>query len=1039
MKRRLAIGMLALALSAALGQRGLCGDAPQSLLTHYTTEQGLSNNAVFRTLCDSRGFVWFFTWNGISRFDGYNFVNYGTAQQTPLVHNRIDRGFEDAYSNFWLVTYTRNLYRFNRHTEEFEDIDRFLPEGVEPRIYRLEAAPDGTVWATLPDFGVICFTTDPATLELTPTLYPVADSRRIKFLHPDPSGLVWFTLDNKLFSISTFERSIYCDLQLDEATVTTIVSDTERSCFGTSDGRLIVRDNRTQSFTEHALQEAQPVTAIALPADGTGDMLVGTKRGSVYRFDGRRFHLLTQCGGHGIAKIMRDSHGLVWLGTSDTGLYKYDPTTGRTRHFNEGAREELTGKNNSSLTEYDGQTWLTLNGGGIFWYDREADRILPLQGGTDEEGTPLRGACTSSCFDRRGDLWFTTTDRGVNRIRFVAPKVTKLPLQGIQPGRAVFVDRDDRLWLSLEEGGVACYDADRRHRRIHLHDDKGQPIGIVYCIAQEEDGTLWFGTKGNGLCRVDPGDGDRLRITRYDYDAADPDSPSHNKIHTILKDSRGRMWIGTYGGGVCLLVREEGGCRFRSLRNDFRSYPTEQCRKVRSLCEDAEGRIWAGTSDGVLILRYDETTHDVEVDMLRRDPAVEHTLPSNDVTCIYRDHEGRMWAGTFGGGISRYLGHDPETGAAQWKSYIENGDRIYTDIKSVTGDDDGTLWLATDTQICALYPASERIAPLTRQEGMPASALFYEQAPARDRSGGIYFAAKEGLYYFRPGEFANDEESLNLQIVDFEIDERPVTPSAEAQSPLHTTITEAREVHIRDGRSLFSFEFAAVNCRLQRHVQYRYRLEGYDRDWIADRGSRKTLYANVPGGRYRFTVRAYLPQSPERFDERSIDVVVTTPFWASWRGMTVGLAAVVLAAILGLLYRNVYRRTLQKRRVIKISPDRIALRDTPDEAFIRQVVGYLEQRFSDPTLKIDDLAQLTHMSRSSFYNRIKELTQMTPIEYLKDFRLRKAEMYLSETKLAISEIAYKAGFTDPAYFTSVFRSRNGITPSEYRRRNARPE
>lgn len=111
MKHRIRI-LSILLLLLGIGINGHCGTPPRCLFSHYTTEQGLSNNAVFRILCDSKGFVWFFTWNGISRYDGYRFVNYGTAQQTPLVHNRIDRGFEDRYSNFWLVTYTRNLYRF---------------------------------------------------------------------------------------------------------------------------------------------------------------------------------------------------------------------------------------------------------------------------------------------------------------------------------------------------------------------------------------------------------------------------------------------------------------------------------------------------------------------------------------------------------------------------------------------------------------------------------------------------------------------------------------------------------------------------------------------------------------------------------------------------------------------------------------------------------------------------------------------------------------------------------------------------------------
>lgn len=223
---------------------------------------------------------------------------------------------------------------------------------------------------------------------------------------------------------------------------------------------------------------------------------------------------------------------------------------------------------------------------------------------------------------------------------------------------------------------------------------------------------------------------------------------------------------------------------------------------------------------------------------------------------------------------------------------------------------------------------------------------------------------------------------------------------------------------------------------MQQHVQYQYMLEGYDKDWIDDRGTRKTLYANIPGGVYRFRVRAFGPQSAGRYDERFVSSLnprfgLHGAVWCS--------SSFLFALILGfgLGYRNIYRRSLQKRRVIRISPDEIALRDIPDEQVMTIVASYMEEHYTDPNLKIDDLARLTHMNRSSFYNRIKAFTQMPPNDYLKHFRLRKAEMYLTETHLAIAEIAYKTGFTDPAYFSSCFRMRYGITPSIYRKQNGR--
>ncbi|MCX4302099.1 MAG: helix-turn-helix domain-containing protein [Alistipes sp.] len=1036
MKHRIRI-LSILLLLLGIGINGHCGTPPRCLFSHYTTEQGLSNNAVFRILCDSKGFVWFFTWNGISRYDGYRFVNYGTAQQTPLVHNRIDRGFEDRYSNFWLVTYTRNLYRFNRRTEEFENIDRFLPEGIEPNIFRVEEAPDGTVWATLPDFGIVGFSTDPETLELTPSLFPIERSRAITQIYPDASGLVWFTCDNQLFSVSAGEHSVYCDMTLDSASVISIEGDSEKVCFGTTDGRLIVRDARSQSFSEYRLPENTPITTLKLPNDGTNDILIGTGSGELHRFDGTGFQRLAQCGTGSIQKIKTDSHGLIWVGPAGQGLYKYDPATGLTRFFSQGTRENLTGKNNSRVSEHNGQTWITLNGGGIMWYDRETDRAYPLLDEQNTQGIPTGSACTSYCFDRGDNLWFTTTNRGITRVRFIDAKVHLLPLHGARPGRMLFVDKNDRLWVALKTGGLLRYETDRQNYKNFTHDDEGRPLDAVYAMSQETDSLFWLGTKTQGLCKAVMTPDGKLHITRYAYDPNDLYSLSNNKVHTVLLDSRGRLWIGTFGGGICLAIRDGDRLRFLSQRNLFSDRLPESCRKVRSLCEAADGRIWAATSDGVLIADYDPTTQQLLTEHLRRAPAEESTLRSNDITCLFRDSANRMWAGTFGGGIGCYTGKNPATGAAQWHSYVESGDRFYNDILSIVEDAAGTLWISTDTQICALYPEADLITPLTLQDGIQADEQFAEHTAACDHEGRIYIGELEKIYGFHPDSFADSDKGMNLQIVGFEIDERPIVPSTEPNAPLQVAISEAQEVRIGAGYHLFGFEFAAVNCRMQRHVRYRHILEGYDKDWTDDRGTRKTLYANIPGGTYLFRVRAFGPQSTGTYDERTIRVIVESSFWSSWRSMTLAATVIALVIGFGLAYRNIYRRTLQKRRVIKISPDEIALRDTPDEQFMTVVTNYMEKHYADPNLKIDDLTRLTHMSRSSFYNRIKELTQMPPNEYLKHFRLRKAEMYLTETRLAISEIAYKTGFTDPAYFSSCFRSRYGITPSAYRRQNER--
>lgn len=1036
MKRRV-LFLLLILLAFGWPESGSCGKPPQGLLTYYTTEQGLSSNAVFGIHCDRDGFLWFFTWNGISRHDGYRFVNYGTAQQQqPLVHNRIDSGFEDRHANFWVVTYTHNLYRFDRHTEEFEGIDRFLPEGVRPNISHVTEAPDGTVWAVVPDYGIVGLATDSTTRQLIPTLYRQEFSGPVELLYADATGLVWFTQQNRLFSISAAEQSLYCELQLDgQTTFTTVQGDQQTICFGTSDGRIILRDVHTQRFLEQQLPVREAITSIEPDEKGAGSLLIGTATGRFGRFDGTDFRPLLQCADP-VVRIMRDSYGMIWLLTTGTGLYNYDPATGASKHFTEGAIPDRAHLNNGTVIEHNGETWLRLNGGGMLWYDRStgtAHRFYDLNESTD-------GAWTFSCFDRQGDLWATTTNRGVVRIRFTDPRVQSLPLPqpDLRPGRMLFADHLDGLWVSLREGGVIRYEADREHSRIYLRDDEDRLLDQIYVMAENPDGTLWFGTRHEGLYLAQRlADGRLHTLAHYDYDEADPYSLSNNKVHAILTDSRDRIWIATYGGGICLLDRQGDSVRFLSQRNRFRDRLPAQCNKVRTLCEDADGRIWAGTSEGIVLLDYDSESGRLDVEQLRRDPDDPHSLLNNDIVNIYRDLSNRMWIGTHGGGLNRYTGRDPRTGAAQWISYIESNGHLYSDIRSIIGNGDGSLRIATDLHLCTFDPETGQFIPLTQQDGLFSSREFLENAAVRDRAGRTYITEQHTLYYSEAQDPADRPDSLHLRITGFSIDGQPAKPSAAARAPLRTAITEAGEVRIGRRNHTFSFTFAALNRHRQQNLRYRYQLEGYDHAWVDDDGSCEARYANVPGGHYRFHVLAFLPQAPDAAEEVVIDCYVATTWRSSWRGLLIGLAALILIGSLGLSYRNIYRRALSSRRAVHIATDQIALNDTQDEDFMLTVVKYLEQHYADSGLKVEDLARQTNVSRSSFYNRIKELTQMTPSEYLKHFRLRKAESYLLETQLPISEIAYRTGFTDPAYFTMCFRTNYGITPSAYRKRNSR--
>ena len=128
-------------------------------------------------------------------------------------------------------------------------------------------------------------------------------------------------------------------------------------------------------------------------------------------------------------------------------------------------------------------------------------------------------------------------------------------------------------------------------------------IGNVYHIMEDNQGNLWFSTKGKGLVKAELDNSSKLgfRFTRFMNEEDNPNSISSNEVYCSYQDSKGRIWAGLFGGGLNLLEEENGRVIFRHKYNCFSYYPSNgMYMEIRNIIEDSEGRIWVGTSDGLM-------------------------------------------------------------------------------------------------------------------------------------------------------------------------------------------------------------------------------------------------------------------------------------------------------------------------------------------------------------------------------------------------------------------------------------------------------
>lgn len=186
---------------------------PDCFFTHYSSEDGLSQNTVMSILQDRSGNMWFSTWDGINRFDGYSFKTYKARldNQIALTNNRIDLMYEDKYGFLWLLTYDSHVFRFNPRTEVFERVPAEDREGNSATVTSISLLPGGAVWLLTEKEGAIRVSTEPDTYRLATEWYSVKSrpfpAMRVHEVYEDSSGHEWILTDNGLGMVSPAEKS----------------------------------------------------------------------------------------------------------------------------------------------------------------------------------------------------------------------------------------------------------------------------------------------------------------------------------------------------------------------------------------------------------------------------------------------------------------------------------------------------------------------------------------------------------------------------------------------------------------------------------------------------------------------------------------------------------------------------------------------------------------------------------------------------------------------------------------------------------------
>jgi signal transduction histidine kinase/ligand-binding sensor domain-containing protein len=480
-----------------------------------------------------------------------------------------------------------------------------------------------------------------------------------------------------------------------------------------------------------------------------------------------------------------------------------------------------------------------------------------------------------------------------------------------------FQDREGNIWAGLNRGGLVRVRP--RHFQV-LGVAEGLTDQVAMSVCEDTEGAIWIGTYGGGLNRWRDG------VFTY-FNLGPSDTPGI--VVAVCPDEKGRVWIGTAGNGVWVHEQGEFKRRFSSEPLEDRAYAIFVDRSggkwmgnrrglflwkngklrqygtadgvpstdVRAFAEDAAGAIWIGATDGPLY-RF----ADGKFDRFRPPDA----LGRQPVYSLLADDDGTVWVGTFRGGLLRFKD-------GRFTRYTTREGLPNNVICHILDDGRGQLWMSshqgifrvTKTALHAFARGESQSVPCVaygKFDGLPTLECTgnYQPAGWRGRDGRLWFATVKGVVSVQPEEVTVNPLPPPVVIEEVLVDGKSQITNRQSQI-----------LEIGPGRHHVEFHFTGLSFSAPDKVQFQYKLEGLDRDWLNAGGARAASYSYVPAGDYRFRVRACNNDGVWNEAGASLAFVVLPYFWQTW--WFVALAALTAFGTVGGAIRFVEKRKLQRR------------------------------------------------------------------------------------------------------------------------------
>ncbi len=770
-------------------------------IKYYTVDDGLSQNEVTSILRDRLGFMWFATRGGLNRFDGSNFTHFkpNPYDANSLSNPSIETIYEDKNGIIWIGTKSGGLCKYDTHKEKFTHVNFTGQDTVafdNLRVISLLIDDKNNLWVGTWGNGLYIY--NPKTKKSIKKLdnYLVHSIKQLR--------------DKSIWVVSTF--GVY-------------------QCQNNSDEFELIR----------RLPHLNLLTVVEDP-DSTALWLTGWDRG-VLKFDYekekiRHFSIPSTHDNLAINNIystMLDKQGTLWLGTWGAGLWKFDRNKETFSHVDV-RREYLKSQ--------------PIDKSVILYINQDCEDNIWI-------GTDGSGICKVS------------EKSPFNRIDFS----TFFSNYSVDIVRSVFVDNNNRLWIGTRGNGILWTDDFKTINPVEISVNQASYGAIkTFCQTGEEEALVGI-------------DGPMLELT-WDNNVIKTNvckvfsNNERQNLHkpTTIVEIDGKLWVGTQQRSLFVLKKNEEG-NYDILKNYLVQSGTKgalQNSRITTIIKDTKNRIWIGTYGG-LHLYSPENDNFVTIDELSVN---KKKLTSPIVLHVAEDSDGKIWVGT-PSGLNCLL--ENEKGKFAIKYYTQKDGLPDDYIHSIIEDNNKKLWIATNNGISKFSLTDKKFTNFDRSDGILSNS-FSETACAKDSSGNIFFGGAYGISYFNPSDIQNNQKMPQMVFTSLRIFNEQVEVNQKINNRIHleNSINDTKNIELDYDDKEFSVEFSVIDFHSPGKCSYAYKLVPGNNHWIHIGNRKRVSFNNLPAGNYTLYIKG--ANSNNIWNEKgiSMNLKINPPYWKTW-------------------------------------------------------------------------------------------------------------------------------------------------------------